>query len=45
MTHRPGPPATAVVAASALAAGGMLAHDVIEFGPGFSGNSQESVSE
>ena len=35
MTHRPGPPATAVVAASALAAGGMLAHDVIEFGPGF----------
>ena len=35
MVHRPGPSATAVFLASAIAAGGMLAHDVFEFGPAF----------
>ena len=35
MTGRPRPSAPAVYAASALAAGGMLAHDIFEFGPAF----------
>ena len=35
MIDRPRPSAAAVFATSALAAGGMLAHDVFEFGPAF----------
>lgn len=35
MTNRPRPSAPAIYAASALAAGGMLAHDILEFGPAF----------
>jgi len=35
MTERRIPSATAVVLASAIAGGGMVAHNVLEFGPGF----------
>ena len=43
MTDRPRPSARAVHAASALAAGGMLAHDLFEFGPAFLVDSQTLV--
>jgi hypothetical protein len=35
MIHRPRPSAPAIYATSALAAGGMLAHNVLELGPAF----------
>ena len=35
MIDRPSPSAPAVFATSAIAAGGMLAHNVLEFGPAF----------
>ena len=43
MTDRLRPSVLAIVAASALAAGGMLVHDVFEFGPAFLVDPQSLV--